>query len=145
MPGLGYPKPLDRFAHEGKGKSAAVAQNYAELFNSLKACQLAITALDVPILLQWTNYVTGWDMEAAEFLRVGERSFNLKRLLNLSCGLTRADDTLPRRFTDEPFDSGNSAGHVPDLPMMLDEYYAFRGWDNNGVPTDSKLRELDLV
>jgi aldehyde:ferredoxin oxidoreductase len=29
--------------------------------------------------------------------------------------------------------------------MMLDEYYAFRGWDNNGVPTDSKLRELDLV
>jgi aldehyde:ferredoxin oxidoreductase len=62
MPGLGYPKPLDRFAHEGKGKSAAVAQNYAELFNSLKACQLAITALDVPILLQWTNYVTGWDM-----------------------------------------------------------------------------------
>jgi aldehyde:ferredoxin oxidoreductase len=145
MPGLGYPKPLDRLTHEGKGKSAAVAQNYAELFNSLKTCQLAITALDVPVLLKWTNYVTGWDMAAEEFLRVGERSFNVKRLLNLSCGITKADDTLPRRFTHEPFEAGSSAGHVPDLPVMLNEYYAFRGWDENGVPTGGKLQELGLA
>jgi aldehyde:ferredoxin oxidoreductase len=83
-------------------------------------------------------------MDAVELLRVGERSFNLKRLLNVSCGLTRADDTLPYRFTHEPFESGASAGHLPDLPLMLDEYYEFRGWDKNGVPTKSKLSELGL-
>ena len=104
-----------------------------------------MSALDVPILVTWTNCVTGWDMDAAELLRVGERSFNLKRLLNLACGVTRADDTLPRRFTHEPFEAGNSAGHVPDLQMMLDEYYATRGWDNDGVPTPTKLSQLGLA
>jgi aldehyde:ferredoxin oxidoreductase len=145
MPGLGYSKPLDRLVHEGKGKSAATAQNYAELFNNLKMCSIAMAALDVPVVLKWTNCVTGWDMDAEEFLQAGERSFNLKRLLNLSCGLTRADDSLPHRFTHEPFASGNSAGHVPDLPRMLDEYYEFRGWDKDGTPSESKLRQLDLL
>ena len=36
LAGLGYPKPMDRLAQEGKGKLAAIAQNYAELANSLK-------------------------------------------------------------------------------------------------------------
>ena len=27
----------------------------------------------------------------------------------------------------------------------LDEYYHFRGWDNNGVPTEGKLKELNLI
>jgi aldehyde:ferredoxin oxidoreductase len=145
LAGLGYPKQLDRLAQEGKGKLAAIAQNYAELANSLKFCSLAMPGLDVPILLTWTNCVTGWDMDEAEFLRAGERSFNLKRLLNFSCGMTRADDTLPYRFTHEPFESGNSAGFVPDLPKMLDEYYEFRGWGKDGVPSESKLKELGLV
>jgi aldehyde:ferredoxin oxidoreductase len=145
LAGLGYPQPLDRLAQAGKGKLAALAQNYAELANSLKFCSLAMPALDIPLLLTWTNCVTGWDMDAAEFLRVGERNFNLKRLLNLSCGLTGADDTLPYRFTHEPFQSGASAGSVPDLPKMLDEYYEFRGWNQEGAPTERKLKELGLV
>ena len=115
-PGLGYPQPVDRLAQEGKGKLAALAQNYAELANSLKFCSLAMAALDVPLLLKWTNCVTGWDMDAEEFLRVGERNFNLKRLLNLSCGLTGADDTLPYRFTHEPFQSGVLPDLFPTCP-----------------------------
>ena len=62
-----------------------------------------------------------------------------------SCGLTRTDDNLPYRFTHEPFPAGASAGHVPDLPNMLDEYYEFRGWGKDGVPTQSKLAELGLA
>lgn len=145
LAGLGYPKQLDRFEQEGKGKLAAVAQNYAELANSLKTCSLAMPGLDVPILVAWTNLVTGWDMDEAEFLRAGERSFNLKRLLNLACGMTGADDTLPYRFAHEPFKSGSAAGFVPDLPKMLSEYYEFRGWGQDGVPSESKLKELGLA
>jgi aldehyde:ferredoxin oxidoreductase len=145
LPGLGYPKPLDRFEQPGKGKAAALVQNYAELFNSLKVCQIAMRAYDVPILLELTNYVTGWEITAEEFLRVGERSLNVKRLLNLSCGLTRADDYLPYRLEHEPFPSGGAAGKVPDLPKMLDEYYEFRGWGLDGVPSQNKLKELGLL
>jgi aldehyde:ferredoxin oxidoreductase len=144
LAGLGYPKQIDRFMQEGKGKLAALAQNYAELANSLKTCSLAMPALDIPILLAWTNCVTGWDMDEAEFLMAGERSFNLKRMLNISCGLTGADDVLPYRFAHEPFQAGTSAGFVPDLPKMLDEYYQFRGWGKDGIPKESKLKELGL-
>jgi len=28
---------------------------------------------------------------------------------------------------------------------MLPEYYRLRGWDPQGVPTQEKLRELDLI
>jgi len=28
---------------------------------------------------------------------------------------------------------------------MLDEYYAFRGWDDDGVPTDETLERLELT
>jgi aldehyde:ferredoxin oxidoreductase len=145
LPGLGYPAPLDRFEQKGKGKAAALVQNYAELFNSLKVCQIAMRVYDVPILLQLTNYVTDWGMDAAEFLMAGERSLNVKRLLNISCGLTRADDTLPYRLEHEQFLTGGAAGKVPDLPKMLDEYYEFRGWGKDGVPEESKLKELDLL
>jgi hypothetical protein len=27
---------------------------------------------------------------------------------------------------------------------MLDEYYDLRGWDQNGIPTEKKLKELGL-
>jgi aldehyde:ferredoxin oxidoreductase len=145
LPGLGYPAALDRFEQKGKGKAAALVQNYAELFNSLKVCQIAMRVYDVPILLQLTNYVTDWGMDAAEFLMAGERSLNVKRLLNISCGLTRADDTLPYRLEHEQFPTGGAAGKVPDLPKMLDEYYEFRGWGSNGVPGESKLKELGLL
>jgi aldehyde:ferredoxin oxidoreductase len=30
------------------------------------------------------------------------------------------------------------------LDEMLDEYYALRGWDENGIPTPEKLDQLDL-
>jgi aldehyde:ferredoxin oxidoreductase len=34
---------------------------------------------------------------------------------------------------------------VPNLELMLDEYYQARGWDENGVPTPKKLRSLGII
>jgi len=28
---------------------------------------------------------------------------------------------------------------------MLNEYYAIRGWDENGIPKKNKLKELNLI
>ena len=36
-----------------------------------------------------------------------------------------------------------SEGHVCELPQMLEEYYAARGWENGVVP-ESKLEELGV-
>jgi len=79
------------------------------------------------------------------FLKTGERIWNLERLWNLKAGLTSKDDTLPVRMLKDPIKSGPSKGHVSKLKKMLPEYYQLRGWDKNGVPTEAKLKELDLA
>ncbi|MCJ7738319.1 MAG: aldehyde ferredoxin oxidoreductase C-terminal domain-containing protein [Anaerolineae bacterium] len=72
-------------------------------------------------------------------------SYNLQRCYNVLHGISRADDRLPRRFLEEPSPSGNAKGQVVELNLMLDEYYALRGWDvETGKPTPDKLRELGL-
>ena len=63
-------------------------------------------------------------------------------------GFRRKDDTLPKRFLEEPIPKGPSQGMVisrENLDKMLDEYYSFRGWDlKTGIPTPERLIELDL-
>ena len=90
-------------------------------------------------LLQAT---TGWDLTGEEVRQIGERIVNLERLFIAREGITRRDDTLPRRFLQEPMPegSGPSTGSVLELEPMLDEYYRARGWDvATGLPTPDKL------
>jgi aldehyde:ferredoxin oxidoreductase len=77
-------------------------------------------------------------------MKVGERVWNMERLYNLREGFTRADDTLPRRLLEEAVSTGPSAGHTARLHLMLDEYYQFRGWDKQGIPSPKKLKELSM-
>ncbi len=88
---------------------------------------------------------TGMDMPVERLKRMGERIYNLQRCYNARHGITRADDRLPRRFSQEPSPSGHARGQVIDVEPMLDEYFRLRGWDlETGWPALEKLRELDL-
>jgi len=69
----------------------------------------------------------------------------LERLFNLQAGFTGIDDTLPKRFLEEPMPEGASKGRVCTLDKMLAEYYRERGWDSQGRPTQAKLKELGLT
>jgi aldehyde:ferredoxin oxidoreductase len=44
----------------------------------------------------------------------------------------------------EPLPEGPAKGKVVELDKMLPEFYAARGWDENGIPTQEKLAELGL-
>jgi aldehyde:ferredoxin oxidoreductase len=80
-------------------------------------------------------------------LRLGERIWNLERLFNLGAGVRRADDSLPDRCY-EPIKGESSEGAVftqAEFEAMLDEYYAVRGWDPEGVPTEARLTELGIA
>ncbi len=88
---------------------------------------------------------TGMEMPVERIKRIGERICNLQRCYNARHGITRADDRLPRRFSEEPSPSGNAEGETIQLEAMLDEYYELRGWDlEKGWPTKEKLAELGL-
>jgi aldehyde:ferredoxin oxidoreductase len=66
-------------------------------------------------------------------------------MYNYRLGLTRKDDTLADRILKEPRKTGGAPTQLPPLDEMLEEYYAVRGWDDNGIPTANKLKELDLA
>jgi len=77
-------------------------------------------------------------------MKIGERVNNLVRLFNIREGLTKDQDTLPRRFFSEPLKEGPSRGRVVELDQLLADYYMVRGWDADGVPVAEKLQELGL-
>jgi len=88
------------------------------------------------------NCVTGWDIDHKAFFKTGERIFNLKRLYNTRLGITWKDDTLPLRMLNQRKEGASN--ELPPLNLMLREYYEYRGWDEFGVPTPKKLKELGL-
>jgi aldehyde:ferredoxin oxidoreductase len=144
LPELGFEKPLDRHATERKGIAAAVMQDYGGLYNSLKLCQFIMRGVTVQEVVDCLNYVTGWDMDIGEFMRAGERASNLKRLYNVRLGMSRKEDTLPNRILHEALPDGGAANYLPNLEAMLDEYYDYRGWTEDGIPTRARLEALGL-
>ena len=75
------------------------------------------------VATNWTNQVMGWDLTMEEFMLVGERIYNLKRLFNNRLGITRKDDKLPPRIMNLAFKEGITAGRIPYLNKMLSFKY----------------------
>jgi aldehyde:ferredoxin oxidoreductase len=143
---LGYDKPLDRFAVEGKGTWVKVFQDFCEVLESLVLCKFSLYGnWRGNHILQLINLTTDWGMDFKEMIRTGERGFNLKRMINVRLGVTSKDDTLPKRILTEPLQEGGAQGRVPPLEVMLKEYYQARGWDEQGIPTPTKMKELGLA
>ncbi len=79
--------------------------------------------------------------------KVGARMFTLEKAFNIREGFGRAQDTLPKRMLTEPLHTREAPGEgqmVSYQKEFLDKYYELRGWDNNGVPTSERLKELGL-
>jgi len=91
------------------------------------------------------SIATGKSEKVKDLLVKGTRIFTLKRIFNLACGVGPEEDRLPPRFLKEPLESGGSAGQVVELEEMLKEYYEFRGWSQDGLPTKDLLDKLGLL
>ena len=77
-------------------------------------------------------------------MAAGERAWNLKRAINCRLGLTPASEVLSKLLL-QPLPDGGQEGHVPDVALLLDEYYAASGWEReSGRPKAETLRRLGL-
>jgi aldehyde:ferredoxin oxidoreductase len=137
---------------DGKGEYTARINHFMILTDSMILCHLPESVwgpLDVTELLtRCINVVTGMDMTHEDGQRTAERIWNLIRAFSVREGYGRKDDKLPPRFMEEPIKSGVSKGMVisrDKLDNLLDQYYAFRGWDKEtGIPTRDRLVSLGL-
>jgi aldehyde:ferredoxin oxidoreductase len=140
------PKKVDRFSNEDAALEAVAFQNYFGLYNPLGICKFIGKSSPSPNLLaNFVQAATGWNISGEELLEIGERLFNLKRIINNHLGITRKDDDLPSRLKTYARPSGGSAGKLPDLEQILKEYYRLRGWDTEGKPEPDTKRRLMLM
>ena len=78
----------------------------------------------------------GVNMDEEGLKQVYRRNRSLIRSINVRRGLRRADEKPPEDHWKKRF---------PELEeKLLDAYYKFKGWDNDGVPTKESLQALDL-
>jgi aldehyde:ferredoxin oxidoreductase len=143
VPDLGIHKRYERFTVDDKAEPVIAMQNWHDVLDSLIMCKFAMVA--PASALAMLQLVTGWEVKLQELIKVGERAYNLKRLINIRYGMTVKDDTLPKRLLSMPLPDGGCKGMVVELDRMLPSYYSARGWDQGGVPTREKLMELGLA
>ena len=89
------------------------------------------------------QYALGMKMDLGRYLQIGERGYTMERHINTKFGITAANDKLPKRLTDVPQDPKDPTTRIP-LEKMKKTYYAARGWDKNGIPTEATLRRLKI-
>jgi aldehyde:ferredoxin oxidoreductase len=144
---FGTSKAVDPYTIEGKPLLIKWHQELLAAVDSLETCKFYcafLFAVGPEDLSQLFSAVKGLSINGKELLRIGERIYNLERLFNVREGISRKDDTLPRKLFS-PIPSGPTKGfHCSrdNLSKMLDEYYELRGWSKGGIPTKKKKTEL---
>jgi len=143
---LGVPVKLDPHdVSEEKAKWVKIFQDLTAVIDSAGLCLFTSFALGADDYAEMLNAATGFGLTTDEWLKAGERVWNIERIFNLKAGLVpEKDDTLPKRFLEEPMPEGPNKGHVVKLHEILPKYYKLRGWDEKGYPTEEKLKELGL-
>jgi benzoyl-CoA reductase subunit BamB len=87
-------------------------------------------------LPKFISSATGMDLDEDGLTQIFNRNRNLVRAINVRRGLRRADETPPEDHWKKRF---------PELEkQLLDGYYKFKGWNNDGIPTKESLQALGL-
>ncbi len=139
---------LERFSTEGVAQFVKDGQDERAAAFSLVVCDFL--PFNIEDFISGLNYGIGVSLSNEEYLRAGERIWNLERLFNIrEAGISRKDDTLPPRMFEELLPMPPNGKEKVSLPKesfdkMLTEYYSIRGWDDNGIPTKEKFVELNL-
>jgi aldehyde:ferredoxin oxidoreductase len=147
--GVPNPENVERWGEAGKGSAVALLQDGLALPEVLGTCKFYMYGgVTVDHWAEMVSALTGWEIDGRELLKISERVLNLQRMFNVREGITRKDDLIPPRVRALPSFgkyASEPAVEVVDMEGMLDEYYLKRGWDRaTGIPTQEKLKELDL-
>jgi len=126
----------------------AADQNQRALDDSIGLCIFAKEAYSNKQTLGALEAISGRAWSGEDYLRAGERMFNLEKCFNYREGFRREDDVIPDRFFEEPLTVGPRKGAVVDrgeFEGMMKAFYESRGWDPATTrPSDDRLKSLGL-
>lgn len=141
---LGYPEKLDRSSVEGKAAYTKIFLDLTAVIDSIGLCVFSTFGLGLSDYVDMYNAVVGDVYTDETLLEAGERIWNLEKLFNIREGIDSKEDKLPKRLLEVPIQNGPSKGEIHRLDILLPEYYAVRGWDEDGIPTEETLKKLGL-
>ncbi len=82
------------------------------------------------------SQATGMDIDTDGLWEIGRRNRNLVRAINIRRGMRRIDEKPPEDHWKK---------REPEAEQkLLDDYYSFKGWTNDGIPTKQTLDALGL-
>jgi aldehyde:ferredoxin oxidoreductase len=135
---------IDGMSSTGKAKLNSACQDFGMFFSSCAIfCNLGAMILNATQAVDMVNHVTGLAYTIKEVMHFGRRIWYLKRGLSNLFGARAEDDRLPKRLLT-PMHTGPSQGSVPDMDLMLKEFYELRGFNDDGVPKKEILENLGL-
>ena len=120
---------------EGKAKLFLEFEDRFNLHDALILCRFYRD-----IYWDWNNLstivevTTGLKLDERQLRKISSNIQNETRKFNLREGITSKDDTLPKRFFDEPLGKDGKTIRREELQKMLQDYYALRGWSDEGIP-----------
>lgn len=141
-----FPAPL--ISHPNSWYTKAFCKSVPYLGPVLRALNTfpQVACIHIPVLFNQSialHHVTGMPVTFGSFFKAGKRGYTLERHINTRFGISRKDDSLPSRLTDEPQIKGDEKTKVP-LEPMKSVYYAARGWTGDGIPKPKTLKKLNL-
>jgi len=135
---------------EGRAKLVKELQTLRPLMEIFGVCRFPWleVKLDFGEYVKAFNAVTGLGYSKDQLFQISEKVWNLTRAF----WVREVEDfgrkyDLPPGRVYEPMPSGPGKGlHLTEekVNQMLDEYYELRGWNQNGIPMEAKLRDLGL-
>jgi aldehyde:ferredoxin oxidoreductase len=125
--------PADQI--EGKAKLFLEFEDRFNIHDSLILCRFYRDIYwDWNHLSTIAEVTTGLKLDEKGLRKISSNIQNETRRFNLREGITAKDDTLPERFFDEPLGKDEKTIRREDLRKMLQDYYALRGWNSEGIP-----------
>ena len=139
-------------SYRGKGRMVWWHELLHALTDALGVCRF-LTAFSSPHGLQFRQFArfirlaTGLEISTGQLRTIAERIYTLERMMLVKDGISCEDDTLPKRYFEEPIPEGPAKGCVIErqaFDSMLDEYYRLHGWSKAGIPTKRTLKRLGI-
>lgn len=145
----GHPEVAEyaKAGRPGAGERATerkLTEDLAAVADSAGLYPFAASAVGLPAIAELYRACTGSGDSDKAILQTGERICNVERLLSLESGSAKKADNPPTKPANKPANANAGKNRPGEQDKMLRDYYTVRGWDQNGVPSKAKKKELSI-
>jgi aldehyde:ferredoxin oxidoreductase len=141
-------------SYDGKEIAVRRCENIFAVGDAVGMCRFTTKLFNSPSLPGYEEFVdqvanvTGIELTIDQIDNIGLNIMGVERMINAQLGVTRKDDTLPKRWFEESIGVGPYKGEKIDrheFDAMLSRFYAISNLTEEGLPQPEFRRELEAV